>query len=169
MIVTAIETTPASPGEPTLTLGTTYLMTLHAPGDPSLAIDGGLTIYRTGGDGWVDGPRLKGRILQPSCDWLQVMPSGVLRVDVRMTVVCAEEALVYVSYNGVIDMTPAVFTRLQQGELLGAADLYFVIAPTFRTAHADYLWLNRLQAVGRMSGLQLGEGGFVRYEIFAVN
>jgi hypothetical protein len=97
------------------------------------------------------------------------MPSGILRVDVRMTVDCDDDALIHVSYNGVIDMTAPIFTRLQQGERLGAGDLYFVIAPTFRTAHPDYLWLNRLQAVGRMTGLQLGAGGFVRYDIFTIS
>jgi len=102
-----------------------------------------------------------------------VTPQGVLKVDVRMSFVLEtaahqEPALVYVTYGGVVDMQPAIFARLQQGERLTAADLYFVITPTFRTAQADYLWLNRLQAVGRMSGLQFGVGSFVRYEIFAV-
>ena len=158
---------------PTTAIAADYLMTLHAPGDPPLMIDPALTIYRTGTDGWVAGPRLKGRILQPSCDWLQVTPQSVLKVDVRMILAldtdkADEPALVYVSYGGVIDMQPDVFARLQQGEQLTAADLYFVIAPSFRTAHADYLWLNRLQAIGRMTALQFGAGSFVRYEIFAV-
>ena len=42
------------------------------------------------------------------------------------------------------------------------------IAPVFRTAHPEHLWLNRVQAVGRMVGLQFGADSFVRYEIFAV-
>ncbi|MGH8456941.1 MAG: DUF3237 domain-containing protein [Stenotrophobium sp.] len=154
----------------TTTLTSEYLMTLHTPGAGAPhAVDGSLFIYRGGADGWARGPRINGAIIQPTADWLRVMPNGSLRVDARMTVKTDDGALVHVSYNGVISMTPANFARMSQGDTLTANDMYFMIAPTFQTGHEKYAWLNHLQAVGKVAGIKGGDDGYVTYDVFAVN
>jgi hypothetical protein len=44
----------------------------------------------------------------------------------------------------------------------------FVIAPTFQTSSADYDWLNKVQAVGKMVELKRGDGYYIKYDIFIV-
>ncbi len=97
-----------------------------------------------------------------------VASTGSLRVDARMTVMTDDGALVYVSYGGVISVTPDNFARLSQGATLTAKDLYFITTPTFETSHEKYVWLNHIQAVGKVAAMKGGNGGFVIYDIFAV-
>jgi len=153
----------------TTEIRTEYLMTLHTPGaGPPLQVDGSLMIFRAGAEGWARGPRINGAIVQPTADWLRVMPGGNLRVDVRMTVRTDDGALIYVGYNGVVSITPENFARTAKGAVLTSADMYFIIAPTFETAHEKYVWLNHIQAVGKVAAVKGGAGGFVTYDLFAV-
>src|SRR5437868_11202874 len=89
-----------------------YLMTLHAPGaGPPQQIDASLSIYRIGAEGWAKGPRISGRMIHPTADWLRIMPSGSFRVDARMTVETDDGALVYITYGGVVSLTGANLER----------------------------------------------------------
>ena len=158
----------ASAAGPEATIQTEYLMTLHAPLDPPQAIDQGLLIFNVQQGGWFEGARLKGKLLAPGADWLRVMPSGVMRLDVRATIQTDDGELIYVSYGGAIQCSKEQADRLNSGQQLKAGDCYFVTAPTFQTRSEKYGWLNGLQAVGKMISLKVGEGGHVRYDIFAV-
>ena len=153
---------------PTTSIATEYLMTLHAPiaGAPQ-RIDEALTIFHSD-SGTVEGPRIKGRILAPTGDWLRTMPGGSLRVDARMSIATDDGAQIYVQYSGVIAIAPADFARMAAGGTLRAAEMYFVTAPTFQTADPRYAWLNQVQAIGKAVALKGGEGGYVRYDVFAV-
>src|SRR5689334_20020230 len=62
-------------GGPTSSVQSEYLMTLHAQLIPPQAIDQKLLIVNITG-GWVEGPQIKGKMIGPSGDWQQVMPSG---------------------------------------------------------------------------------------------
>jgi hypothetical protein len=145
-----------------------YLMTLHAPiaGTPQ-RIDDTLTIFHSD-TGTVEGPQIKGRIVAPTADWLRAMPGGSLRVDARMSLRTDDGADIYLQYGGVIAIAPADFARMAAGETLGADEMHFVTAPLFQTGDARYAWLNRVQAIGKAVALKGGEGGFVRYELFAM-
>ncbi len=153
---------------PTTAIAADYLMTLHAPiaGAPQ-RIDDTLTIFHSD-DGWVEGPRIKGRIVPPTADWLRTMPGGCLKVDARMSIATEDGAQIFVTYSGIISIPAVDFARMAQGETLTADEMYFVTAPTFQTAHASYAWLNGIQAVGKAVALKGGEGGFVRYEVFSM-
>ena len=144
------------------------LMTLHAPiaGAPQ-RIDETLTIFHSD-SGTVEGPRIKGRILAPTADWLRAMPGGSLRVDARMSIATDDGAQIHVQYGGVIGIAPADFARMAAGETLGPHEMYFVTAPLFQTGDDRYAWLNRTQAIGKAVALKGGEGGFVRYDVFAM-
>jgi len=144
-----------------------YLMTLHAPIAGAQRIDETLTIFHSD-SGTVEGPRIEGRIVAPTADWLRTMPGGSLRVDARMSIATDDGAQIYVQYGGVIAIAPADFARMAAGETLGADEMHFVTAPTFQTADPRHAWLNQVQAIGKAAALKGGEGGYVRYDVFAV-
>ena len=73
-------------------------------------------------------------MVAPGADWLRVMPGGNLRTDIRATIKTDDDALIYITYNGIISHTPQTFDRLMKGETLTAKDHYFVTAPTLETA-----------------------------------
>lgn len=153
----------------TTSLAAEYLMTLHAPiASAPQRIDESLTIFHSD-SGTVEGPRIKGRILAPTGDWLRAMPGGVLRVDARMSIATDDGAQIHVQYGGVIAIAPADFARMAAGETLGAAEMHFFTAPLFQTGDQRYAWLNRTQAIGKAVALKGGDGGFVRYEVFAMS
>jgi hypothetical protein len=153
---------------PEASIQTEYLMTLHAPLDPPQAIDQGLLIFNVQAGGWVEGARIKGKLMAPAADWLRVMPSGVMRLDVRGTIQTDDGELIYVTYGGAIQCSKEQADRLNTGQPLKTDDCYFITAPTFQTKSDKYAWLNAVQAVGKMISLKVGEGGHVRYDIFAV-
>jgi hypothetical protein len=157
-------TNNALAGGATTSLQTEYLMTLHATLEPPQAIYQNLLVVNAPTGGWVEGPRIKGTVLAPAGDWLRVMPSGVLRLDVRGTIKTDDGELIYISYNGVIQCNKEQSDRLNKGEELKTEDCYFLTAPTFQTKSAKYGWLNGVQAVGKMVSLKGGD--HVRYDIF---
>ncbi len=43
---------------------------------------------------------------------------------------------------------------------------YFITAPTFKTSSEKYAWLNTVQLVNKVVEVKLGEGGYVKYDVF---
>jgi hypothetical protein len=80
-------------------------MTLHAPLDAPQAIDQSLLAFNVQPDGWVEGPKIKGKIVAPAADWLRVMPSGVNRLDVRLTIRTDDGDLILVTYGGALQFS----------------------------------------------------------------
>jgi hypothetical protein len=154
---------------PTTEIKTEYLMTMLAPLDSS-EIDKSLYISdvrRTGG--WVKGPRIHGAFIPPGGDWLRVMPSGSMRLDVRLTLKTDDGALIYISYNGVFKESPENEAKLNKGEVLTDKDVaYFMTAPTFETSSPKYAWLNGVQAIGKMIEYKEGSDPYVKYDVFIV-
>jgi hypothetical protein len=85
---------PASAGGPTASVQAEYLLIMHANLSPPQAVDQSLLIVNVPAGGSVDGPRIKGKLLGPSGDWLRVMPSGVFRLDVRATIQTDDNELI---------------------------------------------------------------------------
>jgi hypothetical protein len=158
----------ASAGAQTTNITTEYLMTLYAPLDPPQKIDDSLTIYNVGPGGSAQGPKIKGTVIAPAADWIRLMPGGNLRQDVRLTIKTDDGALIYLTYNGIISRSNEVARRNTKGEVLTSADEYFLTSPTMETSSNDYLWLNRVQCIGKMVQVKSGKGAFVRYDIFVV-
>jgi hypothetical protein len=121
------------------------------------------TVYVTGGT--VEGPRLRGRVLPVGGDWLTLYPNGVAALDVRATLESHDGALISVHYTGVIDLGEAGYQAFLAGELPpdGTA---IRVAPRFQTAHPEYAWLNRIQAVG--IGETVLSQALVRYDLYAL-
>jgi hypothetical protein len=153
---------------PSTAIASDYLMTVTAPiaGAPQ-RIDDTLTIFHSD-RGRVEGPRIMGTIQSPTGDWLRAMPGGSLRVDARMTIATEDGALIHLTYGGVISIAPEDFARMARGDTLRADEMYFITTPVFQTAHPEYVWLTRVQAIGKAVALKGGDGGFVKYELFAI-
>ncbi len=146
-----------------------YLMTYVAYLDAPQVIDDSLFIFNAKPGGWAKGPKISGTFVSPSGDWLQVLPSGALRLDVRATLKTDDGAYIYISYNGVIQHSTESSERLNNGHVLTTADIpYFVTAATFRTSSEKYAWLNRVQAINKVVEVKLGEGSYVKYDVFVI-
>ena len=118
--------------------------------------------------GQVNGPKIKGRVVAPSGDWLRVLPSGVAELDVRILIETDDGALIYGSYKGVLKASPESNERLNKGELLKTDELYLMGAPKFETKAPNYAWLNEIQTVSKMVEFQrVGDPHFT-YDVFAV-
>ncbi len=154
----------------TTQINTEYLMTYQVLLDAPTPIDSSLMVINVKPtEGWAKGPKISGTFQAPGADWLRVMPSGALRLDVRAVLNTDDGALIYVTYNGIIQHSPESAEKMSRGEVLTANDIpYFVTAPTFQTSSPTYAWLNSVQAVGKMVEIKLGEGGYVRYDTFIV-
>ena len=85
--------------------------------------------------GTFEGPRLRGRVLEGGADWVRARPDGASELDVRITLETDDEALIYVTYRGILYNPP-------EGEL------YWRVTPYFETAAESYDWLNRIVTVG---------------------
>jgi hypothetical protein len=145
-------------------LETEYIMTVYAPLDPPQCIDETLSIFCVGQGGWGKGPKIDATIIQPAADWIERMPNGSSRIDVRLTLKTDDGALIYVRYNGAVRHTEA--SRDQ--DIVTSDDSYFIIAPTFRTSDPRFAWLNNVQAIGKLVQRKRGDGGFIKYDIFAI-
>jgi len=116
--------------------------------------------------GWVDGPRIKGKIIPPSGDWFTPLASGAGRIGVRLIVQTDDNQIIYFFYNGIQQCSKESDDRLSRGELLKTDDCYFIVAPTFETTSDRYSWLNAVQAVGKMTELQ--RGNHIKYDFFVI-
>lgn len=157
---------PAGAGGPSTSVQTEYLMSVHALLAPPLAIDQSLLVVGIPAGGSVEGPRIKGKLVAPSGDWLRVMPSGIFRLDVRETIQTDDGELIFMSFNGVIQCSKEQSDRFNAGGELKADDCHFINAPTFETKSEKYGWLNAVQAVGKMTSVKGAD--HVDYDIFAV-
>lgn len=45
---------------------------------------------------------------------------------------------------------------------------YFITAPTFQTSSEKYAWLNSVQAINKVVEVKIGEGGYVKYDVFII-
>ena len=147
---------------------TEYLMTYLAPLERH-PIDSSKVVVAVAPGGWVKGPKINGKIIPPSGDWPQILPSGVVRLDVRLLIETDDGAKIYMTYNGVFVPSPEVNDALGRGETVTDKTVpYFVMAPTFQTSSEKYGWLNKVQAVGKMVELRRGDKAYIKYDVFIV-
>jgi Protein of unknown function (DUF3237) len=105
-------------GRPSTQIATEYLMTLYAPLDPPQIVDDTLYIYNVAPGGWVKGPKISGKVVPPSGDWFRVMPSGVSRLDVRLSIIGDDNQPILMTYNGIVRATKESVDRLLKGEVM---------------------------------------------------
>jgi len=147
-----------------------YLMTYKALLEPPQVIDSSLLIFNVLPGGWAKGPDISGSFIPPGADWLRVMPSGVLRLDVRATMKTDGGDLLYLTYNGLLQHTEASFAKMNAGEKFTHRDVaYFTTAPTIQTSSKKYDYLNRVQLINRFVEARISKDeSYVMYDVFVV-
>ena len=98
--------------------------------------------------GTFSGPRLRGTVVPPGGDWVTMGADGSVRIDVRALLRTDDGVNILMTYTGV--------------GVPGEGGLALRTAPRFETGHADYAWLNQVQAVGIG---ELGGAGVV-YDVY---
>ena len=102
--------------------------------------------------GTISGERLNAKMVgQAAADWLVVGPDGTGTLDVRMLIETDDGALVFMTYNGRVDLNNLV---------------HVYSTPRFETGDERYLWLNKIQAVAK--GTLAENGTTLTYELCEV-
>jgi hypothetical protein len=100
--------------------------------------------------GALEGDRLRAKLKGvAAADWLVIGPDGTGTLDVRVLVETDDGALVFIQYNGRVDTSKGL-------------DAPVYSTPRFETGDKRYLWLNKIQAVGKGRF----EGSTLTYELF---
>jgi Protein of unknown function (DUF3237) len=160
----AVPVGAASAQSPTVSIQTDYLMTIELMLDPPQEV-GPRRIVNVPG-GWAHGPKLNGRFIQPTADWLIPQPDGSLRIDVRGTIRTDDDEIIFVETNGVIVRSKEVVDRFNNGEVITSKDEYFMTTTRFTTASNKYGWINQFQAIGKLVSRQ--KNGPLKYDVFVV-
>ncbi len=127
-----------------------YKVTLETDGAPIMipgAPQGTRMLIAVKG-GSFEGPKMSGTVVAPGGDWVTQRSDGSIKLDVRMTLKTNDDALIFVSYNGIGNVVDGQFKAR--------------CAPVFETGDERYTWLNNIQAVG-IGGL---DGANVVYDIY---
>jgi hypothetical protein len=98
--------------------------------------------------GEFEGPRMRGRVLPVTGDWMLIRPDGVTVIDVRATLQTDDGALIYMRYGGYRHGPKDVMEALARGEPVDPSTYYFRIAASFETGAEGYSWLNQIVTVG---------------------
>jgi len=153
----------------TTQITTEYLMTYVALVDQPIPIDSSLMVANIRPGGWVKGPKISGKFVSPGGDWLRILPSGALRLDIRALIQTDDNAFILITYNGIIQNSKESSERLMKGDVMTTRDIpYFITAPTLQTSSERYAWLNSVQLVSKLVEVKVGEGGYVKYDVFIV-
>ena len=99
--------------------------------------------------GTFEGEHLNGRVVSPGGDWVTARPDRSIQLDVRLTLVTNDDAVILMQYKGIGDPSAGVARS----------------APQFETGDERYAWLNNVQGVGIG---QLHQGGGVTYEVYSL-
>jgi hypothetical protein len=97
--------------------------------------------------GTFEGPNLRGKVL-PGADWQISRPDGVLELEARYALETDDGALITIVNRCLRHATPEVLERLNRGEEVDPALVYFRTTPRFETSAEKYQWLTRTIFVG---------------------
>jgi hypothetical protein len=94
--------------------------------------------------GTVEGPGISGVIRPGGADWQMIRrEDGFTDIDARYTIETDSGSFVYVTNIGIRHAPPDVMARLNAGETVDQADIYFRAIPKFETGDPDLEWLMR--------------------------
>ncbi|MBL8550776.1 MAG: DUF3237 domain-containing protein [Hyphomonadaceae bacterium] len=94
-------------------------------------------------DGTITGPRFEGIILPGGADWQRIRPSdGLSRLVATYAIRHADGTIVQVENRGLRRASPETMARLNAGEIVDPALVYFRSAPVFDAPDGPHAWLN---------------------------
>ncbi len=98
--------------------------------------------------GAFDGERLSGTVMDGGSDWQTLKADFSVALDVRIVLKTSDDAVVAMTYRGIRHASPEILARIDRGEVVPPADVYFRTAAFFETAARQYEWLNHVVALG---------------------
>jgi hypothetical protein len=113
--------------------------------------------------GTVEGPRLRGVVVPGGGDWA-VERGTTTQIEARYLLRAEDGALIDIVNRGYYRASPQVLARLEAGEHVDQAELYFRTSPVFRTDAPAHRWLAETVFVG----LARDEGQQVCIRFYAV-
>jgi hypothetical protein len=114
-------------------------------------------------EGRAKGDRINGSLVGAGGDWWLLGADGWGRPDVRGQLQTDDGAIVYVSYQGVMQVTEAAMAVASGTDVeTEFEDSYWRIAPRLETGDERYDWLNHTMFVGRGRYVP----GAVEYEVY---
>ena len=131
-------------------LKTEFLFNYHVKLAPSYDLGKTPSGRRTTGGilgGTFEGPRLRGVVEPTGGDYAIRRPDNVLEADVRAVLKTDDDQLIYMNYIGLLHPWSEIikaFMNPQEAE----PDLYWRMVHRFETSAENYLWLNKILAVG---------------------
>lgn len=111
--------------------------------------------------GTFEGPTIKGRVLPGGADWQMIQPDGFSELDTRYALETDTGEIIYVQNFGIRHAPPEVMARLNAGDTVDPALVYFRTMPRFETSAPELQWLVRSVFVG--TGERYPEGVLVRF------
>lgn len=138
--------------------------------DPALTVGAtplGMRMVFTVTGGEVEGERIRGKVVGAGADWLMIGADGWGHLDVRAQVQTPDGAVLYVRYEGLIEMNDKVQQALTAPDSGSTeyADQYFRTTPRLESGDAGYAGVNHslFVAEGR-----LRPGPAVEYRVYRV-
>jgi hypothetical protein len=108
--------------------------------------------------GGAKGDRINGTFIGGGGDWMLIGPDGWARTDVRGQLQTDDGALLYLSYQGLLQMTTIMEKETDFD------DQYIRATPRLETGDARYAWVNQTIFVARGRLIPTG----VEYEVYRV-
>jgi hypothetical protein len=102
-------------------------------------------------EGVVEGPRLRGRVLNHGGEFGHVRADGVFSFDARYFLQADDGTLIYIQNHGFRHGPPDVMERLYKlapGDVVDPSLYYFRCTPTFETPPGAHDWLTKYVFVG---------------------
>ncbi|HLI43301.1 MAG TPA: DUF3237 domain-containing protein [Acidimicrobiales bacterium] len=112
------------------------------------------------------GKRLNGDFVAPGADWLLIGADGWGRLDVRGQLRSDDGAVIFVAYDGVLEINDKAMAAMLSSEAETAfEDQYYRTRPRLETGDERYAWVNQAVFVGRGRFTRAG----VSYEVYRVD
>ena len=94
------------------------------------------------------GARLRGTIQPGGADCQLLRGDGVADLDVRLTLHCDDDTVIFMMGRGLRHGPPEVLKRMAAGEEVDPSLYYFREAILFEAPPGNHAWLNRILAIG---------------------
>lgn len=104
------------------------------------------TVVITGGR--FEGQRVSGTVLEGGSDWQTVRGDGAITLEVKLNLKTDDDALISMTYRGLVHGPVDVMQRMAKGEAVDASSYYLRSQPYFETSATKYDWINRIVAIG---------------------
>ena len=114
--------------------------------------------------GTVEGPGIRGTILNLGADWQTIFEGGTAELDTRYAMETDDGALIEIVNYGFRHGPPEVIRAIAAGEAADPADYYMRTHARLETGDERYAWVNDMLFVG--TGARLADG--VEMRLYAV-